>query len=486
MSGERIFNGVNAKTGRYLRAPETEKEFVRRILDKPLNPKQLLDYKWWVQRYAINDPKRAPAVGVDPLKLSSSGWGVIFAPSISTEVQDALQPLLKRRSEQAGVNYRTYGPPAEQVATKEDFLTSLGVPRGRANPRNNKLPYYLLIVGSPEEIPFRFQYELDVQYAVGRIHFTDKDGKEDPEAYGAYARNVVETEKAAEQGSAELPPKRIALFGVSQQGDPATQRAEEELINPLAKILTEDCKDWKLERFIGPQADKAQLSRFFGGSEKPSLLFTACHGMSFPFRDSLQRSTQGALLCQDWPGENHPVLPEHYFSATDLSDDADLRGQITFHFACYSGGTPDVSSFIDNETTAIPGQVAPAPFISKLVQRLLSHPRGALAVVAHVDRAWSTSFSWSEPGQVNLYEETLKLLLEGHPLGSAMEAFNQCYAESAVDYSELRKDMDRLLDVDEAKIARAYRANNDVRNFVVLGDPAVKAVFRTENVESES
>lgn len=481
MSGGRIFNGVNARTGQYLRAPETEEEFVRRIHDTRLTPKQLLAYKWWIQRYAINDPKRAPAQDVDPLKLTSSGWGVIFAPSIPSTVEAALQPLLKRRADATGVNYRTYRPTAQQVATKEDFLTSLGVNRGPANPKNGKLPYYLLIVGSPREIPFRFQYELDLQYAVGRIHFTDKDGNEDPEAYGAYARNVVETEEAVEQGSTELPPKQIALFGVSQQGDPATQRAEQELIKPLAEVLEEDRQGWPLKRFVGAQANKAQLSRFLGGSERPSLLFTACHGMSFPYGDSLQKSSQGALLCQDWPGEKHAVLPEHYFSAADLSDDANLRGQITFHFACYSGGAPDVSSFIDDEATGLPGHVAPAPFISKLIQRLLSHPRGALAVVGHVDRAWSTSFSWSASDQVELYENTLKRLLDGHPLGSAMEVFNQGYAEAAAEYSELRKDMDRLLDVDETKVARAYRSSNDLRNFVVLGDPAVKAVYRAES-----
>jgi hypothetical protein len=173
------------------------------------------------------------------------------------------------------------------------------------------------------------------------------------------------------------------------------------------------------------------------------------------------------------------VLPEHYFSGEDLSEQADLRGLISFHFACYSGGTPDVSSFVES-SLGKPQLVAPAPFVSKLAQRLLSHPRGALAVVGHVDKAWSTSFSWSDHSQIGLYENTLKRLLDGHPIGSAMEFFNQCYAESAVDLAELFKIRERLGDVAENLFARIFRANNDVRNFVVVGDPAVRAVFRAE------
>lgn len=487
MSGGRIFNGVDGRTGRYLTAPDSEEEFARCIRGTPLTAAQLLQYRWWITNYSIDDPKRAPAQDVDPLKLSSAGWGVIFAPSVSSEVEAALSPLLRHRKDAAGEHFRNYRLDPKYLASKEAFLTETKARPGPANPIEGKTPYYLLIVGSPAEISFDFQYDLDVQYAVGRIHFTDKDGKgEDLAAYEAYANNVVETERAADRKNATaLPTKQVALFGVSRQGDAATDRAEQDLLQPLAQTLARDRPEWPAKLFTGPEADKAQLSQLLGGGQTPSLLLTTSHGMKFPFNDDLQIASQGALLCKEWPGLQGPVPPENYFSGADLSSEADLRGLISFHFACYSGGTPDISDFVD-QSLSKPEPLAAAPFVSKLAQRLLGHPRGALAFVGHVDRAWSTSFRWSKGGQVELYENTLKRLIDGHPVGSAMEYFNQCHAELNVGFAEIFKDRECLLDVDDAEFARAFRGSSDVRNFVVLGDPAVRAVFRAAGEEKES
>jgi hypothetical protein len=471
MVGKLVFNGIDARTGLYLPTSDTEEEFARRVRDQPLGPAQLRQTRWWIERYGIDDPNRAPAQDVDPLKLSSAGWGVIFAPGITSaiEIEDALKPLLDHRREAAGPYFKTYRFQSGQ--SKDDFLASNKAGLGPADPKN--VPYYLLIVGSPEEIPFRFQYELDVQYAVGRIHF------EKPEDYAAYASNVVEAEKAAAAGGT-LPLKQVTLFGVRTEGDLATERSTDELIKPLAEKLTEDRPAWPLQVITAEQATKAKLTGVLGGGETPAVLLTSSHGVGFPLHDPLQRKNQGALLCQDWPGLGQPPLPQHYFAGDDLPKEANLRGLIAFHFACYSGGTPEASSFAtDDSPLSLPQPVAPKPFVSYLAQRLLSHPQGALAVIGHVDRAWTTSFSGSEQGQIQIFENTFKRLLDGHPLGSAMEFFNQRYGELAVTYTELVQDQQALLDVKADQFAHVYRSNNDAKNFVVLGDPAVKATYRT-------
>src|SRR5215210_4458498 len=121
---------------------------------------------------------------LDPRNLAEAGWGVIFGQDIASEVREAIAPLLRRRKEQAGRYYHEfiYTP----GLAKHDFLASHKAPPGPADP--SRVPYHLLIVGSPEDVPFRFQIELDIQYSVGRLFF------DTVQEYANYAHSVVMVE----------------------------------------------------------------------------------------------------------------------------------------------------------------------------------------------------------------------------------------------------------------------------------------------------
>jgi hypothetical protein len=302
-------NGVNGFTGGYITPPLKPADVSRlargdRIDADYLNSLEKLKFR--------KQPGSGRAEGVKANDLSSAGWGVIFPYDRDPQIYDSLRTLLDhRRAEAARVNngyYREFSGEKSFLpgGSKRDFLLRNGALSGHAADPNI-VPYYLLLVASPKDISFEFQYQLDIEYAVGRLWFGSENGQPDYAALERHAGSVVRAESEPPQ-----LPRRAVLFGVKNDDDEATRLSASFLAGRLAEKL-EKLPDWDHCTLLAEEASKRRLERLLGGDDTPSFLFTASHGIGFPTGDPLQVPHQGALLCQDWPGptrwrgQSHPT-----------------------------------------------------------------------------------------------------------------------------------------------------------------------------------
>ena len=362
------FNGIDAETGRYAVKPQTVDDLAKLARANPqVDPMRALRGETEMRSYGLPP-------GVDYEKLDQAGWGVIFHENAPADVKAALAPLIQKRAQEASPQFKTLDYKTnEQV---RDWYRRYEIRPGSVDPE--VVPYYLLIVGPPDGIPFEFQYLLGVDYAVGRVAFGAADG------YARYAESVA----AYETASAIQNAKQIAYWGTRHLGDGATKLSSSLLIDPLANgnpnlagrlkrpLNTEFGFDRQL--MLADDATKDALLETLSAPKPPAILFTASHGMLVGPGRPQQQAVQGALLCRDWSGFGTIKL-DHFVAATDIPDDANVKGLVAFFFACFGGGTPKVDQFILDPAqlgSTLP-PLALQPFMAALPHRPLTHVRGA-------------------------------------------------------------------------------------------------------------
>jgi hypothetical protein len=461
-------NGIDTETGNYAFAPWSVDDLAKQVLVRP-------GVAGFTQLHTETPRSFGVPFGMDPNKLEEAGWGVIFHEDTPHDIQDALDPLIKFREKRAAGRFKMLDyKKGEQT---RDWYQRHHISAGNIDPEI--VPYYLLVIGPPDLIPFEFQYLLGVEYAVGRLAF------DTAAEYEHYARSIVAYESANTVPNA----KEIAYWGTRHLGDPATNLSASLLIDPLAngvagavgalKRPIHTDVGYNRTLCLGEAATKERLLARLHGANPPAMLFTASHGMAVRSGGRNQPTDQGALLCQEWPGFGS-VRPEHYLAAADIGDDANVNGTVALLFACFGNGTPDADQFPMGLSQAGRAPVlAPRPFIAALPRRLLSHPKGsALAIIGHVDRAWGFSIQApkASDAQIGTFRNSLGFILSGAPVGHAMcGQFGARFAGlSTALASSTSPTAPATMHLSDRDLGIYWLERNDAQNYVMLGDPYVR------------
>jgi hypothetical protein len=421
----------------------------------------------------------------DPNLLPAQRWGVMIPKGPEGKrLLDAIAPLQRLREEEQGAPARVYevdpGMSRDLAARwREDVYGADEVPE-------EERPGYLLILGDLDQISIELQRTMTSGAFVGRLCCADVAG------YAAYAEKVARW--ARQPAPIDRPD---GLFFTVQDKTSATTEGERLLMRPGFDLVPR----WKVPvggptaiPYEGPNTNSflAAMAR-----ESPAVLLSLSHGAGPPAAgwtsDGEQRARQGAMSFGKGVRLEADMVRSVPF----------LRGGVWFFVACFGAGTPAESVYHPwlarlAESGLVPRSVADSvlgslpragarPFVAALPQAVLANPEGPLAVIGHLDLAWTYAFASSADlgeSRASRILTAWKSLAAGVRAGAALdlllETSRHTDARLMDGYAaeERARDLKETFTVDLPKRSHQWMLRNDLNGYVLLGDPAVRLPLR--------
>jgi hypothetical protein len=410
--------------------------------------------------------------------LREQRWGLVVPTGpLGQRLLERVHPLRQAREEEQCGAARVYevapgldGPAS--LAWKTDVFRK-SAPRGQ-------LPRYLLILGDFDQVSLELQQVLATDAFVGRLAFAEEA------AYAAYVEKVLRWERKPSREHAGR-----ALFFAARDGTTATEAGREVLIEPVLRQCREELElgelgAWELARVEGSGAALRERAHMVG----PDVLFTLSHGAGVQGNgadSSLRRRALQGALC---------LGPQELLTAAEVAGRPFLPGGFWLCFACFGAGTPSRSAYYpwlqslweagastyrpEYLLASLPGEGEP-PFVAALPQAVLANPEGPLAFIGHVDLAWSYSFQDSRGrGREERFTPVIAELLRGHRAGIAHHSLMSAAGEVLMHLAICQHEHASLaarggkLPPDPVKLGSLWMTWQDLRAFVLLGDPAVR------------
>lgn len=423
--------------------------------------------------------------GGDPNSLRDQGWGVIAPAGEAGDRLLALaRPLLEQRAADQDAEVAVYRVPPDMTEAQAAAWIDRKLV---GNAMQDTIPGYLAVLGGPDQVSFELQQVLGAAFHVGRIGFDAEAG------YEAYIAKLLARERAPAPG----PPR--AVYFTARDGTSATELGRSLLMQPC---IADAERQRAAGRFAASEIaaiedeDPARAAdRLIEAAAGTGVVFSCSHGAGAP-RDgwgspARRRAQQGALCL----GRGRQLETEV------VARGAFAPGGVWLMFACFGAGTPRHSAYHpwlarlaadgehDDDLAAVlaslPGEGEPA-FVAALPQAALANPDGPLAIIGHLDLAWSHGFcdldKMSRGERHRRFHELVAQLVKGSRVGlalsgSLMRARNQVQTELVVaaadDARAGTEGTDRPAD-QRIRLGHRWMVLQDLAGYVALGDPAAR------------
>ena len=424
--------------------------------------------------------------------LERQQWAVVTpAGAEGTRLEALVQALVRARAEdQQGDVLSIRVPPgmdtAAATAWKKDVYPSLYGEEEAQRPR------YLLILGDLDQVSLDTQQVLAQDGFPGRLAFATDDG------YSAYVDKVLAWQRAPSRHD-----RARALFYTVHDGTSATTAGHAKLIQPCHERCARTARD-KARTFPastveahGARTPDPDEFLALAATPHPSVLLSMSHGLGPPRRRSWSpaeaREHQGAMS----------FGTEGALAARDVASVPFLPGGLWIYFACFGAGTPRASAYhhwldmlahhgmadLGPVSATLRGLDQGGGFVSGLAKAALANPNGPLAVLGHIDLAWSYSYEELRVGNdqritgsnrsLNFYYLMTKLVA-GERAGAASLALklqlDAVSAELNIHYDRCKQGgaAEGATPADLLALGNLWMLHQDLRGYALLGDPAVQ------------
>lgn len=402
------------------------------------------------------------------------GWGVVLperddldahAKSVAADAPAAIQELVRRRG---GAPVLRYTPALAARGLLRRYERGGGStepgPRGDRGTAAGQIPHYLLIVASPAEIPWNFQYRLQTEAFVGRLDL-DAAGLEN------YVGALLDDWKRSRRDVG-----KPVVWSVDHGHPDMTRLMRRTIADRLANAFQRDPEFADPGLYLSDGAATAGKLVEAIRRRRPAFIATTSHGATYPLDDPITLAGQlGALVDAD-----HSLL-----GPKNLPTDWEAEGAIWYAHACCSAGASRVSAFqgLLSESSTLGRTVQSlgqaGEISATLPKALLGHARPLGAFIGHVEPTfnWTLYDAGNQETTTSHIVRTLYNLLHASARPTVGRALKQYYgyvASLLLQHHDAIAALQRHAPGAPDLAIRTKLVATDLLSMVLLGDPTVR------------